>query len=80
MTTRTEREAILTEYGEWVEQKTLADIDTSVEAYLAEVEAEENVKKIGELKWAAENAGSDAEFRAAAWSILGLKEAADELD
>lgn len=50
MTTSREREQILNEYGAWVEQKTLDGLDLSVEAYLEEVETEEDTKLLDEVR------------------------------
>jgi hypothetical protein len=80
MTTSRERESILNEYGAWVEEKTLGGIDTSVEAYMAEVQAEENLKKVQALEVWAEH--DDATFLRKGRRVLGIEgpktEALDE--
>lgn len=84
MTTKSDREAILTEYGQWVEQKTLMGLDLSVKAYLDEVETEEYAEgaKAIEAILLDEGSNDPATFLTRARRILGAypKEAANELD
>jgi hypothetical protein len=79
MTTRTEREAILTEYGEWVEQKTLEGLDLSVEAYLEGIEHQENAEMVEVLSALAFEKDS-ATFHRKARYVLGIDEPKEALD
>jgi predicted Ser/Thr protein kinase len=79
MTTIQEQAQVLNEYGAWIEEKTLEGLNVSVEAYLEELEQEENATKLRAIEILAGVSDPDT-FRAKTLFILGIKEAPNELD
>ena len=73
MTSMQEREHILSEYGAWVEKKTLTGMDLSVDEYLIDLKLHEDAAKLETIHQAAIE-GSTATFLKVAFETLGFKE------